>query len=219
MLASICVIATLAIVFIQPVLAAVGDWQVQGSNIYYNDGKVGIGTTNPGTNLDVNGSVTVSNNKSFNFRDSFGNYDGTRLYRGTGDSLRMLYNASQFSIDALDDNPFIVRDSGLNNVFYISPVGKSYLNNPGGFGIGTVNPNADLEVNGGNGSVEVKITADENNAGGEDNQPVLTFSQDGGIKTSQMGYFDSNNNFVVKNNASNTQLQLKDNGDVCLGTC
>ncbi|MBS1646511.1 MAG: hypothetical protein JST67_04155, partial [Bacteroidetes bacterium] len=37
-------------------------WSSSGSNIYYNTGKVGIGTNNPQTALDINGDLTVSNN-------------------------------------------------------------------------------------------------------------------------------------------------------------
>ena len=34
-----------------------GQWATNGSTIYYNSGNVGIGTSNPGDKLDVNGSV------------------------------------------------------------------------------------------------------------------------------------------------------------------
>lgn len=39
---------------------AVGQWTTSGSNIYYNGGNVGIGTSTPQAKLDVNGSINIS---------------------------------------------------------------------------------------------------------------------------------------------------------------
>ena len=37
-------------------------WDLSGTNVYYNTGNVGIGTTSPAVKLDVNGSVNITEN-------------------------------------------------------------------------------------------------------------------------------------------------------------
>ena len=68
----------------------------------------------------------------------------------------------------------------------------------GGVGIGTSNPQGQLHVSGGTGSVDVVIEADTDNSGEED-QPALSFLQDGGTVVGRIGYFDGTNKFTVKN--------------------
>lgn len=41
-------------------------WQINGNDIYYNTGNVGIGTTNPEYTLDISGTLRVSGNVLFN---------------------------------------------------------------------------------------------------------------------------------------------------------
>src|SRR5207302_242004 len=44
-------------------------WVTSGSNIYFNTGRVGIGTTSPSTALHVVGDVTVTGNISAKYQD------------------------------------------------------------------------------------------------------------------------------------------------------
>ena len=46
------------------IAASSGVWNTSGSNIYYNDGDVGIGTNSPLSALDVNGSIGLANGQS-----------------------------------------------------------------------------------------------------------------------------------------------------------
>jgi hypothetical protein len=41
------------------------EWNISGNNIYYNAGNVGIGTNNPGYNLDISGNIQVTGNAIF----------------------------------------------------------------------------------------------------------------------------------------------------------
>ncbi|HEX9805089.1 MAG TPA: hypothetical protein VGA67_05390 [Candidatus Dojkabacteria bacterium] len=51
----------LVLMLVIPVRAVVGEWSSSGNDMYYNDGKIGIGTSSPDELLTVNGTAKVAN--------------------------------------------------------------------------------------------------------------------------------------------------------------
>lgn len=51
-----------------------GLWSESGTNVYYNGGNVGIGTTSPGQKLQVNGKIASEASNIYMHRSSSGNY-------------------------------------------------------------------------------------------------------------------------------------------------
>ncbi len=85
-------------------------------------------------------------------------------------------------------------------------------------GLGTEAPAANLHVSGQAGSAGLLIEADTDNVG-ESDQPNITLSQDGGLVTGQLGYFNSRNDLsLVNRKGPDAKVVLKSNGDVCIGS-
>lgn len=87
------------------VKAGVLDWQLNGSNIYYDSGNVGVGTSNPQYKLDVNDRVMrlSGNQPAFIMNDTLTNGSAFAMYAGSpfqGFKIRdMGSGADRFSID------------------------------------------------------------------------------------------------------------------------
>ncbi|MFQ6601756.1 hypothetical protein [Flavobacterium sp. C3NV] len=127
-------------------------------NVFPTVGNVGIGTLNPVNNLDVNGNIQISNssipmgiitevggttplmNMSLNFREPNKNLN----YIGAG-----------FRIDSRDNLPlfqWLKREPNTETEQVLMSI-----NRIGNVGIGTINPDAKLAVNGTIHSKEVKV--------------------------------------------------------------
>lgn len=114
-----------------------GQWQTGGSNIYYNNGNVGVGTSSPQRNLHIfsGGGWPELLIESTFAAGSVGRMWGLGTDNGTG----KLY------IRALDASL-----SNVTTALWIQPNGN--------IGIGTINPQYKLAVNGSFGAQDVIVT-------------------------------------------------------------
>ncbi len=138
-------------------------WTESGNNIYRNNGKVGIGTNNPNTKLDVNGSAIIGDNASSSYLLVGDNYfskvanslnPGIYLFKTglTSYGLKLQYTGSEFGTMMFGPN-------ASNTFLSFGKVGSALedddmveymridLDN-GNVGIGTSSPSKKLDVNG-----------------------------------------------------------------------
>lgn len=116
-----------------------GVWEVNGDKIYYNDGNVGINTSNPMYRLDIEGTasmdtlnledsvITVGNNATFLKVD----YKNT-MYIGLNSGLTNTGGNNVF----LGVNTGLVNTSGANNVFLGTNAGYSNTSSNGNLFMG-----------------------------------------------------------------------------------
>ncbi|MCG8307373.1 MAG: hypothetical protein MI975_08270 [Cytophagales bacterium] len=128
--------ALLIILSIIPILAK-AQWTTSGNNIYYNNGNIGVGTTNPDAKIHIQGTpwtgikiqdITTSGGRGIENSYLDGNNDGWRMYFGghyNGQPLR-----------------FAPVSNGVQG-----PNTLSLLDN-GNVGIGTTNPEVKLHLSG-----------------------------------------------------------------------
>lgn len=154
-------------------------WTRSGSDVYYNNGKVGIGTTSPNGPLHVN---SIASQTTLQITDSL---TGTGAARG----LRLTSDGASSDIDGrgTTGTDGQIRFRTANTV-------RMSITSSGNVGIGTTSPGAKLEIGGVPGTDGIKFP--------DGTTQTAAFQKSMTIRTNFIGSFTLPNSASVQHTAS-----------------
>ncbi len=158
---------------------------VEGTGTSYIMGNVGIGTSSPQNNLQIQGKAGEQSQGQIHI---VGNGEG-----GPGDAYISFYEGleagSKWSLGVKDNGNGFAISHGLT----MDAEPKLYINDvSGNVGIGTASPSTNLHLSTGtSGDALFRIEADTDNNNENDN-PILEYRQDGGATRAEIGYISDN---------------------------
>ena len=165
---------------------ATTDLNVYNGNLYVDGGNLGIGTTTPSSMLEVDGlhGTWMAHSYGMYFRNN-SDTGYTRYIHARSNGALSIGRGLTTELTGTSPNRYFTTDKD-----------QIHITSGGLVGIGTTSPSRRLHVagnaliSGGAGDATLTIEADTDNSGEEDN-PNIILTQDGGAVTSEIGIVGS----------------------------
>ncbi len=149
--------------------------------------NVGIGVTNPIVKLDVNGDIYMRGD------DLYMSYDGATNSNNDYMSYNDLTPPNLGSVGVFHFHADAVRGQAWDMPTATISANGAYFS--GRVGIGIAAPTTITQLsNPTAGDAILRLEADTDNAGSEDDNPRIELNQDGGLNSAMIGFYDGNNN-------------------------
>jgi len=201
-----------------------GYWTQTGSDIYYNTGNVGIGTTTPQNRLHVQGpketfAEVETTSSSYSSRIHLKTPDSEGFLQAFGDSYSSPPLDGKVSLQSWNDVVALRSvNGGLEFYTGIGNDPRMILDTSGNVGIGTTNPGAKLDVA---GSLFLS-TSGNDNIGGSGSNGVNDIYFDGGSNSASALYLpnegSSDSLFIQDLDGTGVIMYWADSGNVGIGT-